>query len=352
MRVIALLTVLLLMPVAQAADLSQDNNVLYGLRTSGSYMVSPDPADPSDGGNWGSALGGVVGSPYASGGREWAMGMLRPDGPVVELDPEGSVLVRFSIGGGINEAAKGKAGWELLQDGAVAISGSLKDFTFYGDDEQELTWDVPAGIDRLDPSVLSFRVYTAETVGSGSRLNLDHGAMTVTLPVIGGGAAEVPLEVIAETLESPVVDHIFDNATTASYLYNFTAENGFGLVDMAINGTGNATAKLVDAAGVELFNGTIATGITEYQNFTAGAWTLSIEYEEFVGSFAFEFLDGHSVQNEAEEAAPPEEAEEIDGNATEEDVTDAPADDQESPGAPMVALMAALAAIVVVRRRS
>ncbi len=155
---------------------------------------------------------------------------------------------------------------------------------------------------------------------------------------------------IFEDLEVPVVEHAFANATSDSYVFNFTAENGFGLIDLEVNGTGFANATLVDGNGTELFNGTLESGLTEYRNFTAGNWTLSIDYTEFTGNLSFEFKDGLLLAN----AEGPEEVEDVGseaGNATEEDVTDAPADDQESPGAPMVALLAALAAIVVVRRR-
>ncbi len=167
---------------------------------------------------------------------------------------------------------------------------------------------------------------------------------------------EPPLEEIVEAvgtiyedLAEPIVQHSFENATSDVYQFNFTSETGFGLVDLDVNGTGFANATLVDGNGTELFNGTLASGVTEYQNFTAGAWTLVIAYDGFVGNMSFQFLDGQSVQNDAEETV--EETPTTDDNSTEEDLAGAEDDAKESPGAPMVALMAALAAVVLVRRR-
>ncbi len=148
---------------------------------------------------------------------------------------------------------------------------------------------------------------------------------------------------VYEDLAEPRFSHAFTNATTAEYMFNFTSEHGFGLVDLAVNGTGFANATLVDAAGVELFNGTLASGITEYQNFTAGNWSLALSYTDFNGTLDFAFLDGQSLQAEAPDS-------EATGNATTNETLDDVVDEQEAPGIALPLLLVGL--IALVRRRN
>ncbi len=167
----------------------------------------------------------------------------------------------------------------------------------------------------------------------------------------GGPVTDVEPMAIVEDLVEPVVAHTFENATTALYQFNFTSSETFGLVDFAINGTGNATALLADGNGTTLFNGTVDAMQFEVHNATIGNWTLTVEYTNFTGSLDFSFLAGALMAVEDAPVADDEPA----GNETvepeEEDLNGIPLHNEEAPGFQIAAILAGLAAIVLVRRK-
>lgn len=153
-------------------------------------------------------------------------------------------------------------------------------------------------------------------------------------------------QTIFEDLASPMVNQTFTNGTSDTYVFNFTAEESFGIIDLAINGTGLANATLVDANGTELFNGTIQTNAFEIDNATIGGWQLTVAYQNFTGTFDFAYQAG--MRFASIDAPAPESNETVTGNETLDGAVD---DGQEAPGFQVAAILAGLAAIVLVRRK-
>lgn len=111
------------------------------------------------------------------------------------------------------------------------------------------------------------------------------GITAVGLPSAGEGS-----ELVEETLvgETALVSHSFDNATTASYIYNWTTD--LAQAQIAGNASvtnGSAQLTVRDANGTELLNTTIGPdGWNETLDVdaAAGNWTILADYSDFVGS--------------------------------------------------------------------
>lgn len=141
----------------------------------------------------------------------------------------------------------------------------------------------------------------------------------------------------------------FENATTGQHTINWTTD--LSLVDVVANGTlsnGTANVTITDGAGMEQFNGTYddLRAMPLALNATAGNWTIGIALQDAVGNISISF-------SETVVEVPEEVVDEPvqDTNATEEPVS-GPEALQEAPGFQVVALLAGLAAMVLVRRRS
>lgn len=234
-----------------------------------------------------------------------------------------------------------KAGGEVIGSGSQTkdvLNGAIVEFS--------ITFPYEAG--DLAPGTLIGMDVTVTSLGDGSPAFYPRGDDTnhwrVTLPVAGVTPVEAP-GILYENLTSPMVTHTFANATTLSYVLNFSNEFPVALASFDVNGTGLVNATLIDTSGTPLFNGTATTTVVDLGNVTTGAWQLRLDYTAFNGTFSFAML-----APEAPEVGP----DGLDGNATTEggnmteDALDA---DQKVPGLALPALSLALVAAAFVLRR-
>ncbi len=190
-------------------------------------------------------------------------------------------------------------------------------------------------------------LYWGSDVG-GDNMYIETGPNAQSLMSVLVEPPAAPSLIIEDLLE-PAVEAVFENATTATYQYNFTQNETLGLVTFGLNATGNATALLLDGNGTELFNGTVNATSFEVRDAAPGNWTLTVDYENFTGMLSFAFEAGMLL---APDVGPP--VEEPEGNTTvpptEEEVLDAPPEDsQDAPGPALVLLLAGL--VLAARRR-
>lgn len=86
-------------------------------------------------------------------------------------------------------------------------------------------------------------------------------------------------------LSTPRLLQSFANATSGTYIYNFTNEIVAGQFSYAVNGTGNVTLRLVDGNATELLNRSLSgNGLFNFTGAVAGNWSYELVFANFTGT--------------------------------------------------------------------
>lgn len=181
-----------------------------------------------------------------------------------------------------SQADTGQPGTGAIKPGGVASSASAA-----GDHLIVLT--VPKVVlSNPGPGTLFSNLYvtaTGKTAGAADTVTdraPNAGGFGANYTLTGGSAAKT----VRGTLSGANVTlaQTFLNATTASYVYNWTQGPANATVRLAVHGSGNATVTVRDAANATL----VRQGATATLNVTgkAGRWTVTINYTAFKGDLS------------------------------------------------------------------
>lgn len=265
------------------------------------------------------------------------------------------------------EGEQSSSAFNLLVDGTEIAGDARVDdaMTCTGpSDVIELHYEVDATGTELEAGDLlqaDFLIW----VTSGPALAVDHvhilvGSTThpsgLTGPGLPGGDS-APQTIQDElTGETADVSHAFDNATTATYQYNWTTDLTEARIvanASATNGTAQVTVR--DGAGDERVNVTVTTdGWNETLDIeaAAGNWTVEIGYTDFVGSLDLAIGPIPEAPPTMDHDAMDHGNETMGGNQT-DDAGAESADGAALPGPGLVAVLAValLGALAIPRRR-
>lgn len=276
----------------------------------------------------------------------------------VFLDPDGTVDFTVNLGGGLSTGgAVGVASVdvdvELTVGDTVIASGSGESIIdTAADGYKTVTYSVAPSQTTLDPADGPIQ-WSIVLTGAANGVYVSHtdanGNGWAALPIIGGGPVQTT-GVIYEDLDAPELEHVFENATSDTYVLNFT--NGFenATVSLAWNGTGSVDVALHGPDGVRFTEALEGEGAVE-QAFTGvptGAWNLTLAYQDFVGDLRFLLTetvgDDETPADETDEA---DQGGEVAGNET----LQGGAAGEESPALPVALLLGAVMAVAARRRR-
>ncbi|MEK6974770.1 MAG: hypothetical protein AABY18_00345 [Candidatus Thermoplasmatota archaeon] len=165
--------------------------------------------------------------------------------------------------------------------------------------------DTTGGPDTVEELVFSFEGISGEFPGLQFQIG-GHWSDCSSLPYTfywGADAVASRLDYVAAAgapvgptttytnLTTPHLALGFVNATSGTYLYNFT--NALAPVDLDYNVTGNGTAQVIvrDGAGAEVFNQTFPPSLAGKQSFAQakpGNWTYEIVLTDFAGTLSLD----------------------------------------------------------------
>jgi len=155
---------------------------------------------------------------------------------------------------------------------------------------------------------------------------------------------------IEDTLEgtSASIEHAFDNATSDTYRFNWTANLTAARIEHNVTAAnGSVQLRILDGASTELVNATLngtSAAASDVENATAGNWTVELSYSAFQGTLSLTIGAVPPPAPTANETA--------DGNQTEE--SGQAEEHKNEGGIPSVGIIAvalAASAGVAIRRR-
>lgn len=361
MRILALAVVLLLAApaAAQTSDLHRDNPTLYLHRgaDSGPYFLNDLPEDGAYASSGYNVLG--IALSCSTYGFCWAADADPTPSYDLLLDPTGVITVQVSVktivsvfgvgtvgdGPGYGDLnvglTVGGASWGAFAESGHQFSGEWETFVY---EIAPTAPVIPAGT----PIGLTVDL-NGVSVGAVIGMSESAAVTSVTFPVLneppttGGEAPE-------GNVSLPGVDVLYgelgagnqslelmpDNATE-QHILNWTQTATNLTVQGLYNGTGNVTLSLMDGNTTVLEHAWQGNGTLDFElmDLQPGNWTVHLGFEAATGALT---LDLFETPAEGAEPAP----------ATEEEPQTV---DEESPGFQIVALLALLGAIVVLRRK-
>ncbi len=194
--------------------------------------------------------------------------------------------------------------------------------------------------------VVSFsRIHTGRQFTEPGRYTFGLDEADLFSHVLGDGAAAMtpaaPEAVTVVQDAVPGMELTFGNATHDTYLLNWTAQPGTLSID-AIVASGGFNLTFAQETQTVLANTTL-----EFDANQTGI--INITLDGFIGTILIDAIQAPDGPSEVPGADPEtDDSTQLDENETE---VDAPADDQESPGLPLVAGIAALAVMALRRRQ-
>ncbi len=216
-----------------------------------------------------------------------------------------------------------------------------------------------AEITAGDDITISFGMWSTTDLPTGT-LNLLYGSAAkpagVMIPIVGGPAASGPIaspQLIYESVTAAVLDvqHEFATPTNAVYHYNWTSALTAAVATYATNMTnGSVSILAMDGANATVLDAQLTATFNQTQMVNAttpGNWTITLSFANFTGSFSLGITSEAAFENGTSPAAGVETGDGtgLDANGDGDDKG------KGAPGAGIGLLIAALAAIVLVRRR-
>ncbi len=204
--------------------------------------------------------------------------------------------------------------------------------------------DLPAG------TLISMSVRITSLGGDGSPAFYPRGDGTnhwrVVLPVTGIVPVDAPA-VTFEPLNGTTLEHVFENATSGTFVHNFTTNLTLAVGTFAVNGTGLVNATLTQGNATMFYNGTVHDGnltnftleVFDMLNVTADELQLVLHFTDFNGTFHFDV------------AAPVIDIVEPEGNATGNETIEPVAEGEKAPGVALPLLALGVIAVAFVARR-
>ncbi len=247
--------------------------------------------------------------------------------------PAPQTKVEFTIKAGSDVIATGSQTKDVLNGAIVEYS-----VTFPYE-----AGDLPAG------TIITMAVKITSLGGDGSPAFYPRGDATnhwrVSLPVTGVLPIDAPA-VTFEPLNDSAVEHVFENATSGTFVHNFTINMTLAVGTFDVNGTGMVNATLTQG-NATFYDGTVHNGnlanLTfasfDMLNLTSDGLQLVLEFTEFTGSLTFGV------------AGPVIGLVEPHGNATGNETITAVNDGEQAPGVALPLLAVGLVAAAFVLRR-
>lgn len=358
-RSLLLVSLLLLLPVAQGGVYATDElvaapaagTVLY---TATDVVPSGDPVKVYLAASTG-ALTYTTQFDYAVTAPFSTSGVL-PFTAYITCDTQ--TALRPGSQNGVNDLSTARA--VLMKNGGEVSQASLYSLrTCDGpDDIWEAVFELASGDtafapgDTLNLQLLVWAPNGAPGSGAENMHVLVGGAFPtgVTGSGLPGGetVAAAPQVVHANlTGESALVEHDWATSRNDTFVYNWTAPAGNTRLNVsAAPERGNVTVTVEDAGG-ELFNQTLsAAGNVTALLAGGGNWTVTLAYDDYVGTLRLSAEDEPSFPSQPDDETPP------DGNETGGPDGNGTSDGNDSPGPGLAALLGVLgAAVAVVRRR-
>lgn len=351
----AALTTMTLGAAAQDADAphpSPDAQTLYAHGT-GSDEENGFMNTLADDGDDG-ALG--EGDAIAGGSVSWILTLAPALAGAIQLDGEGTIDVTAHIGGSTH-VGDVDVTTQITHGETVVAQGESQSHTFTpadaesGGNYQTVTWSLTPETTTLSPGADLVWTITAEGSASAVYLGVgeSRGRTNIVLPILSVDLAPPAPDVVVENITQPLpqIDLAFNETTTASYHYNWTADGAsYDLTADAELENGTVTFAVVDADDSEVAGGTVnATdggASNEIRGAAPGNWSIRVDAENATGTFRLDIAPAApaGIANGTALGG------NLTGNATDDGGLGIP-----GPGAVAVSAGLALAALVAGARR-
>ncbi|MEK6975286.1 MAG: hypothetical protein AABY18_02975 [Candidatus Thermoplasmatota archaeon] len=258
--------------------------------------VKEEPAhnDPDPGYN---VAGAVLSNPDGVG-YYWSIPLDPAPTGIVQLAPGGTIEATVylkaitslpAVGGVPQGAGVGEIEMTLTSGGAALATGESEQVVLEPDTWAEVHWSLTPTAAAFSGDLSWDITFTGASGGAVLGASDDFGWSNVVLPVLGGDVATGP-KVAHANLTGPTVEvrHVIDNATNATYHYNWTSAISDPRLTLIGNVTaGSAEVVLDDGAGhdltLDVANGTMSDDLV---GFGQGNWTITLNLTGFQGSVA------------------------------------------------------------------
>lgn len=281
------------------------------------------------------------------------------DPPVADIYLDSGATVHMEAWiGSTSKSGRVDATAELRLDGDVIASGDTVTNT-YNAEYVEFSWDEALSVDTI-PAGSQLEWYVeAQGAHTGIFIRMADapGWSHIVLPITGNGELPEPDVTVNQTTHQGILDEAgidlsFSNATSDSYLYNWTVEEGAWTIDHNITvAAGNATIALSDDNGTALFETAIAedtAGTSPALDMQPGEYQVRLVFDGFVGNASIQVAPAET--GSLDDATDDETTE--DDSTGNETLDGAGGDDKGSPGIGPVGLVGAIGAIALLRRRA
>lgn len=223
-----------------------------------------------------------------------------------------------------------------------------------------------AEIKAGDEIKISFGMWSTTDLPTGT-LNLLYGSAAkpagAMIPIVGSGSGPGAVQLpIHENVTTPALDirHAFVTPTTATYTYNWTSNLTSAVATYSANLTnGSVGLSVQDGANVTVLDALLnatSNQTAQLATTTAGNWTVTLTFANFTGMFSLGIAEpvagGQGGPGQTGSASRSETGSSTVPSGTDGNVTGGEdSAGQDTPAPALGIVLAALAALVLVRRR-